>query len=186
MKNNKNTNELILMHTKTIILLLCVITICSLVSLVLSIMSFKTTKTNDATTEETVEEEAADYDVSMFKKIDVDKFVKLFNNKEEKSIIYLGRETCGYCVKFLPNLQKAQKEYNYQTYYLDITTVDDKGVDKITKLNKFLKENYGYTPMVIVVQDGKILNKKVGEYEGVGYTEYETFAEFLEELDYKK
>ena len=126
-----------------------------------------------------------EYDVSMFKNIDTDKFIELFK-KDEKSFIYLGRSTCGYCVQFLPSLQKAQEEYGYKTYYLDITTVSDKGMKKIQKLDKFLKNNYGYTPLVLVVKNGKILNKEVDGYEGVGYTEYKTFEKFLKKLDYEK
>jgi hypothetical protein len=40
--------------------------------------------------------------------------------------------------------------------------------------------------MVLVVKDGKILNKAVDNYEGIGYTEYKTFEKFLKKLDYEK
>ena len=51
----------------------------------------------------------------------------------------MGRETCGHCVSFLPTLQKAQKELNYKTVYLDIETVDTSSENYkefISKLDK--------------------------------------------------
>lgn len=181
----KNATNAALTNTKTIIMINILLVILVIISLGVSIYSLNILKKSNITTTEEKQEEETEYDVSMFTKIDTDKFIDLYN-KDEKSLIYLGRSTCGYCVKFLPNLQKAQKEYGYKTYYLDITTVNDKGVKKIQKLDSFLKDNYGYTPMVLVVKDGKILNKAVDNYEGIGYTEYKTFEKFLKKLDYEK
>ena len=181
-KEIETTTNATLTNTRTLILINSLLVILVLVSIGLSFYTFKYVK-DDTKTTETKEE--VKYDVSMFKTIDTDKFVSLFKG-EKKSLIYLGRSTCGFCVKFLPNLQKAQKEYGYTTYYLDITTVDKNGQKKIQELDDFLKENYGYTPMVLVVQDGKILNKEVNNYNGVGYTEYKTYEKFLKKLNYKK
>lgn len=181
----KNTTNSILTNTKTIVILNALLVVLVLISIGISVYSLDVSKNSKTTTEAKAAEEKTEYDVSMFKSIDTDKFIELFK-KDEKSFIYLGRSTCGYCVQFLPSLQKAQEEYGYKTYYLDITTVSDKGMKKIQKLDKFLKNNYGYTPLVLVVKNGKILNKEVDGYEGVGYTEYKTFEKFLKKLDYEK
>lgn len=184
MKNNNKISEgMIYTNTKTIILLNCLIVVLVLICLGVCCYTISYVKHNSIVNE--TQEEETEYDVSMFTSITTDKFVELFE-RDKKSLIYLGRSTCGYCVKFLPNLQKAQEEYGYKTYYLDITTVDDKGMKKIQKLDEFLKDNYGYTPMVLVVQNGKILNKEVNNYSGVGYTEYSTFEKFLKKLNYEK
>ena len=182
-KSETSVNEnVILINVKTLIVLSCTLVILSLISISISLITLY--KVNHKETNSVVNEEKTDYDVSMFESIDTDKFVKLFKGNK-KSLIYLGRSTCGYCVKFLPTLQEAQKEYGYKTYYLDITTVDNAGVEEIQGLDSFLKDNYGYTPMVLVVKDGKILNEEVDNYDGVGYTEYETYSKFLKKLGYK-
>ena len=171
-----------LTNTRTLILIHALLIVLVLISIGLSFYTLNYIKGGSSEPEQ---KEETKYDVSMFKKIDTSKFISLFKG-DKKSLIYLGRSTCGYCVKFLPNLQKAQKEYGYKTYYLDITTVDKNEQSKIQELDTFLKDNYGYTPMVLVVKDGKILNKEVDNYDGVGYTEYKTFEKFLQKLDYKK
>ena len=139
----------------------------------------KSTKT---TTSEGTEETATDYDVSMMNAVDMDGLMDLFNS-EDTQVVYLGRETCGYCVKFLPTLQKAQEDYGYKTNYLDITTVSEDDVNKLLEKDNeegFLKENYGATPMVILVRDGKMVDT------WVGYSEYDSFAQFLEKNNFKK
>ena len=125
------------------------------------------------TGEETVN---TDYDVSMMDTINMDEMIKLFDSKKTQ-VIYLGRSTCGYCIKFLPVLQQAQKDYDYTTKYFDITTAENGDVDKLLeKDNKdeFLSKNYGATPMVLLVKDGKLKDT------WVGYSDYDDFAQFLE------
>lgn len=129
---------------------------------------------NNSTEESETEESSGEYDVSMFTSIDADGVVDAFKSKDLK-VIYMGRATCGYCVQFLPNLQKAQKEYDYETLYLDISEVDEKGQEKIIELDKdFFDENYGATPTVLLVKDNKIVDSHIG------YSEYDDYASFLE------
>jgi thiol-disulfide isomerase/thioredoxin len=132
------------------------------------------------TTDQTTDNSNSEYDVSMMNSVDLDGVLKLFKS-EKTQVIYLGRSTCGYCVQFLPVLQQAQKEYGYTTNYLDITTVSDpsKLLEKDND-EKFLEENYGATPMVILVKDGKLKDT------WVGYSEYDEFAQFLEKNGFKK
>ncbi len=127
--------------------------------------------------ENSTEEENTEYDVSMFTSVTPEEAVKAFDS-DEVQVIYLGRSTCGYCVKFLPSLQKAQEEFGYKTLYLDITTIttdeQQKAILDLDNDEKFLETNFGSTPMVLLVKDGKIVDG------WVGYAEYEDFANFLE------
>lgn len=135
------------------------------------------TESKTKTTENTGSEE---YDVSMMDTIDMDELMKTFDSKKTQ-VVYFGRSTCGYCVKFLPSLQKAQKEYGYKTKYVDITTVNDTSeLMKKDNEEKFLEQNYGATPMVILVKDGKMVDT------WVGYSEYDEFAQFLEKNGFEK
>lgn len=135
---------------------------------------------NTSEKEESEEITSEDYDVSMFKSIDANGVVDAFKSDDLK-VIYMGRETCGYCVQFLPNLQKAQEEYGYETLYLDVSKVDEKGQEKIINLDKeFFGENYGATPTVLLVKNNKIVDSHIG------YSEYDDYASFLEKNGYSK
>lgn len=125
----------------------------------------------ETTTEET---ENTEYDVSMFEKITANQLVDLFDS-DKTQVIYVGRATCGYCVAFLPVLQKAQNDFDYKTQYYDISSLTTEDKDKIVALDnseKFLATNFGSTPMVLLVRDGKLIDGWVGNYE---YSKFESF-----------
>ena len=142
-----------------------------------------TTKNTVTTNNNGSGEEDAEYDVSMFTQITAQELINLYNGSE-KSVIYIGRATCGYCVKFLPALQKAQDELGYKTYYYDISTITSDEYYEIIALNDFLNNNFGSTPMVIVVQNGQILSANNDNQGWVGYAEYDTFKAYMQGLGY--
>ncbi len=159
-----------------IIVILVIITILFIASLNgnSSSSSSDSSDSNNDTTENT------EYDVSMFTSITGDEFIDKVNSSDLQ-LIYMGRSTCHYCVQFLPVLQKAQSEYGYETLYLDITTVTSEQQEKITNVDSdFFNENYGATPTVLLVKDGKIVDSQVG------YSDYDTFTSFLEKNGYSK
>lgn len=152
------------------------------VNTIISLTQSSVSSENSESTEQTGTEENIEYDVSMFDTVDSNKVVDLFDS-EKTQVIYIGRSTCGYCVQFLPVLQKAQEDYDYTTKYLDITTVTTEGQSALLAKDneeKFLENNYGATPVVLLVKDGKLVDG------WVGYAEYDTFASFLEENGFKK
>ena len=142
--------------------------------LVNTIALFAAIKDPNTTTSGSDSEENYDYDVSMFETIDADGLVEAYNWDETK-VVYFGRSTCGFCVQFLPVLQQAQQEYGYKTLYVDIETIDADGQNKIMGLDSFFEENYGSTPITVLVKDGKIIDSEIG------YVEYSTFTSMLEE-----
>ncbi len=129
-----------------------------------------------------------EYDVSSFNSLSLSDLLKLFDNKKETNVVYLGRATCSACVSFLPTLQSAQSKHNYTTQYLDITTVDSTSQDfekLMTKLSKEVTlsvngesktqsfgDFYGYTPMVFVIKDGKFSDGFVGAYSEAKFEEF--------------
>lgn len=120
---------------------------------------------------------SSDYDVSDFDTLTLAQVLKLFDSKDT-SVLYLGRSSCSACVSFLPTLKSVQKDLGFKTKYLDITTVDTSSSDYSTFISKLTKEIevnangtkstgkisefYGYTPMVIIIKDGKAVNASVG------------------------
>lgn len=147
--------------------------------LVNTIALFASLKDPSDKVEEKESEETYDYDVSMFDTINADEFEKAYKGSELQ-VVYFGRATCGYCVQFLPVLQQAQADYGYTTLYVDIDTIDSDGIEKITGLDSYLSETYGQTPSVLLVKDGKIVDKQLG------YTDYSTFASMLETNGFTK
>lgn len=127
--------------------------------------------------------ENVDYDVSMFTSVTADTLGDAVSEDTAK-IVYIGRDSCGYCVQFLPVLQQAQEDYDYETLYLDITTVTTtEQQDKILAFDneeKFLEENFGGTPMVLLMKDGKLVDT------WIGYAEYSEYSAWLEENGFAK
>lgn len=129
------------------------------------------------------ETNSADYDVSMFTRVTSDS-LKEATASDEAKIVYIGRATCGYCVTFLPVLQQAQKDYGYETLYLDITTVTTtEQQNQILELDNeegFLNENFGGTPMVLLMKNSEIVDTWLGA------AEYSEYAAWLEENGFAK
>lgn len=125
------------------------------------------------------DETAEEYNVSKFTAIDAEGLETAFNGKN-LSVVLLARETCSYCVKFSPVINQANTEYKLKTLYLDITKPDSAGVAKIKALDTFFNTNYGRTPIVVLVKDGKVIDSQIG------YSDYATFASFLEKNGFKK
>lgn len=132
----------------------------------------------DTISVETNEEENSDYDVSEFEILSTTETIDKID-KGGTQVVYIGRANCGYCVKFIPVLQQAQKDLGYKTIYIDLNevTVDDQ--EKLVAYDSYVEENFGYTPMVLVFKDGKYADG------WVGYTEIDEFKSFLAEAGIK-
>ena len=128
---------------------------------------------NNSSNSSTSGTQTSNYDVSDFDALTLAQVLKLFDSKDT-SVLYLGRSSCSACVSFLPTLKSVQKDLGFKTKYLDITSSSDYNTF-ISKLTKEIEVNangtkstgkisefYGYTPMVIIIKDGKAVNASVG------------------------
>ena len=132
--------------------------------------------------------ENTEYDISTFAILDLEKTLKLFDDKKGTYVVYFGRETCSACVKFIPTLKKMQEKYKFTPQYLDITTVNSKS-DDFEKLMKKLNTKvtltvngekktqefgdfYGYTPMVFIIKKGKYVDGFVGAYNETNFEKF--------------
>lgn len=122
-----------------------------------------------------------EYDVSSFTEISYNDFLEKYKGSEQ-SLIYIGRSTCIHCINFVPVLKNAQNKYGYKTYYLDISKIKKDEYKEIMKLNSFFDENFGMTPMVIIVKDSSIIDN--GSF--LGEADIDTFSKFLESAEYSK
>lgn len=163
-------------------ILICLYALIAILVINTTILLVKDGSTKTNTTSDNSEENA-DYDVSMFTSVTADTLGEAVSSDTAK-IVYIGRSTCGYCVQFLPILQQAQTDYGYETLYLDITTVTTtEQQDKILAFDneeEFLKENFGGTPMVLLMKNGKIVDT------WIGYAEYSEYSAWLEKNGFAK
>ncbi len=100
------------------------------------------------------------YDTSKFNHIKGSDMQNFF--KEGKHFVYIGRKTCPHCVHFSPVLNKSVSKFKYTLNYLDIEKITEDEFNMIRTLDPFLEKNFGSTPMVIVVDGGKIIDKVQG------------------------
>ena len=92
----------------------------------------------------------------------------------------------------LPTLQQAQKNYGYETVYLNVASssvTNSKEYSEMAKLLNVKKTSNGetkefgefkVTPMVAVLNKGKMVDGMIG------YNTYDNFASFLEKSGIKK
>lgn len=166
-------------------ILLCLYAIILILIINTMVLILKDAKWGSGKAEDEIgsETNAADYDVSMFTRVTSDS-LKEATASDEAKIVYIGRATCGYCVTFLPVLQQAQKDYGYETLYLDITTVTTtEQQNQILELDNeegFLNENFGGTPMVLLMKNSEIVDTWLGA------AEYSEYAAWLEENGFAK
>jgi len=183
-------NELLLKLVKTnkiIMILLIVIVI--LLTMGVSKMYYNQDANTETGTSES--EYNTEYDVSMFEEIEA-KDIKSKTKKDTK-VVYIGRETCGWCAAFLPNLWDAQDEFGFTTLYIDIAkiidftnggVIDQSAYDILNALTgegfeDYMSENLGATPMILIIEDNKIIGAHTG------YSEYEAFKTVLNDAGIK-
>ena len=166
-----------------------------LIAAILIVLTIGVSKlyTNTDTTSTSTEESEynTEYDVSMFKEIEASDIKA--ETKGKLSIVYVGRETCGWCAAFLPNLWQAQDEYKFTTLYVDIakiinfedgSIIDENAYATMMDLtgesyDGYMEENFGATPMILIIKDNKIVNAQTG------YSEYDTFKTILNDAGIK-
>lgn len=90
--------------------------------------------------------------------IDLNQFNKKLNSNF-KSIVYLGDNYCGYCIKLESEFEKILPKYKLNLYYLNISTIN-----KAT-WNSIIDFDISGFPVMMVIQDGKVLDYQLGYIE---------------------
>lgn len=157
--------------------------------------------TKSSSSSSSSESSSSDYDVSQMKEVDVDDALALFD-EEGTQVLYIGRSTCSVCVQFVPVLNEVQEDLDFKTNYLDVDAISSiwaknktdaaeemynqvkRLTDKLdieasangetdTLGNLFISK--GFTPALVVIKDGKVV-------EGFfGYRDKDTLTGILEE-----
>lgn len=110
--------------------------------------------------------------------IDVKKGIKLIdelkeNIEQEKSLIYVGRPTCSYCLLLDPQLKKLKELYGFDYLYLNTDELSSEQFNTSMDLLKITdKEKFG-TPYIAV------FSKKSKVSEQPGYIDYNKLFDYL-------
>ncbi len=186
MKENINYT-IILNKIFTVLVVIAIILGVNLLFTMISLTNGGSSSDNSGNSSTSGTQTSSDYDVSDFDTLTLAQVLKLFDSKDT-SVLYLGRSSCSACVSFLPTLKSVQKDLGFKTKYLDITTVDTSSSDYSTFISKLTKEIevnangtkstgkisefYGYTPMVIIIKDGKAVNASVGALSEANFKKF--------------
>lgn len=153
---------------------------------------YSNSSNNVNNTETETSEYNTEYNVSMFKEITASELKK--ETKGKLKVVYIGRESCGWCAAFLPNLWDAQEKYGYETLYIDIAKIIDFSTGSVINQDDFdilsnlsgkdydgyMEENFGATPMILIMKDNKIVGAQTG------YSEYADFETMINNAGIKK
>lgn len=90
--------------------------------------------------------------------------------KEENSIIYIGRPTCGYCNLLDPSIKDIKQRYNMDYYYINTDELTNNTVNTILSDLNVTKLS---TPYIFIVNGGKVVS------EQKGYADYDKLFDFF-------
>lgn len=153
------------------------------------------------------EEAQSGYSTENFKEIKGSDIVT--ESKNEKIVVMIGRQTCGYCAKYAPILEEVQKEFNLTARYIDLTdiidlesgqVIDNDSRDAIVNISSdknckvvgtdeegkdltcenFMENNFGATPLTLVIENNKLT------YAFAGYVDASGLEEQLQNAGFSK
>lgn len=144
-------------------------------------VSLLETELSNALGYDITDEEAGDtsgvYDTSEFKTIKGTDIASL--SKGKKIVIWIGRQGCSYCSLYAPTIKSVGKDYGIKIHYIDLAAMydttqyqwvltDEASYNAITSLETAndeaasVMEDFGSTPMTIIVEDNKVIGGVVG------------------------
>lgn len=91
--------------------------------------------------------------------INWDQYMDMYKGTE-KTVVFLGSDTCGWCTYQKPILQKVMKKYGIVVPYYDVSTMTDDQYNELVEQNSALK-GFG-TPTFITVSNSKITTVESG------------------------
>lgn len=108
--------------------------------------------------------------ISIFTKNDKNLVSEIDNaiNGDNKTLIYVGRPTCGYCNLLTPSLEDMKKRYNFDYIYVNVDEVSSPSMKQIAE--KIKMEEIA-TPYLAIVGTGEVLSVHpgYGDYDEIFY-----------------
>ena len=189
----KETND-ILTFTTFFLLAICVIVIGILLTFLFIRVGDLAKEVKEIKTQLTPEEVPNGYDTTPFKEI-VGKDI-LEESKDDTIVVLVARQSCGYCALYAPVITKVSEDYNFTIRYVDLEKVidvyspnwdviDQESYNAMVSLPTIagyetFMDDFGATPMTVVIKNGKIIGGVVG------YVEEDTLIKALKDSGFLK
>lgn len=162
-----------------------VILILVIISLVFSMGGSKATSTNGDDSSTAGTDEVVTYDTSKFKEIAPSDIQDLSDGKT--IVVWVGRQSCGYCAQYAPYMEEAMEEYGITAYYIDLATMVDFSTEQayITDADEFdtlsslsgkgdwatfAYDNVGGTPLTLIIKNNQVVGGLSGYTDTEGIT----------------
>jgi thiol-disulfide isomerase/thioredoxin len=146
---------------------------------------------NDNNSDE--KKDTGEHDISKLREISAGELAS--STKRKNTVVYVGRDSCGWSVDFMPVLNQAIDEFGLQVLYIDVAKIldysgsgiKDQGsyevmmnLPAVEEMANYMSEKFGATPMMLIMRDGKIIDTHTG------YTDLATLSSFLEKNSFSK
>lgn len=102
--------------------------------------------------------------------IKIDTYLDYYNGNENK-LVLIARPTCGYCQIAEPIIRKIIKDYDVEINYLNTDDLSGDDTVKFTSSDAEFSNGFG-TPMLLVVGNGKIVDKVDGLTDTAHYVDF--------------
>lgn len=102
--------------------------------------------------------------------INMDTYLEYYNGEENK-LVLIARPTCHYCQIAEPIIKNIAYENDLDISYLNTDNFEGDDETKLVQSDEFFSEGFG-TPLLLVVSEGKIVNKVDGLTDKAHYTEF--------------
>lgn len=89
--------------------------------------------------------------------IDYETYEKLLSSKD-KEVIVVGQTTCGYCVQAKVILNDVARDNEIEINYIDYAKLDEDEREKFSESLEYFQEEEWGTPIIMIVQDGEIVD----------------------------
>lgn len=94
------------------------------------------------------EEEGSLQTVTMNEYLDIIK-------KDGLHFMFVGSENCGYCKMFKEEIAKFYEEYKINMYYLDLSTIEEEGYEKLLESDTYFATEQWGTPTTMIYYNGQ-------------------------------
>lgn len=102
--------------------------------------------------------------------IKIDTYLEYLAGESKKAIL-IARPTCRYCQIAEPIIKKIIKDYNVEINYLNTDGFEGDDTARFTASDETFTNGFG-TPMLIVVSNGKIIDKVDGLTDTAHYIDF--------------
>ncbi len=106
--------------------------------------------------------------------VTLDEYKKIIKEKGYH-FMFIGSEQCGYCQQFKTSIEESLEDYDYNIYYLDISTLSETEYNDLVATDSYMSENEWGTPLNLLYKDGK----RIAELNG--YVATDELVKFLKE-----